>query len=122
LKEDGGSGECCYGAPPHARAVKRHQESPLHQVAGAIDKPGNFLQTQPRRQPPMRLRVGQLLSELASLERLNDEESECRNPAHHACHRQLALNQQIRLVASQIIWPYLAWRFSEVYGKLLDCL
>jgi len=86
--------------PPHARAVKRHQQSTLQEVAGGIDKPGNLLQTQHRRQPARRLRVGQLLSELASLERSNEEESERRNPGHHACHRQLALNEQIRLIAS----------------------
>ena len=91
--------------PPHARGVKRHQQGALHEVAGGIDKPGDFLQTEHRRQPAIRLREGQLLSELAPLERSNVEEPERRDPGHHARHCQLALNQQIGLVASQIVWP-----------------
>src|SRR5271155_1746864 len=94
-----------YFCPPHARAVKRHQESPLHQVAGAIDEAADFLQAQHGRQSTMGFRIGQLFPEVTSLECANEKESERSNAGHHARHRQLPLNQKIGLVASEIIRP-----------------
>lgn len=94
-----------YFRPPHARAVKRHQQSALHEVAGGIDKPGDFLQAEHRRQSAPILRIRQLLPELASLEGPNKEEPQRGNAAHHASHRQLALREQIGLIASELVWP-----------------
>src|SRR5271156_3428333 len=79
-----------YFCPPHARAVKRHQESPLHQVAGAIDKAADFLQAQYTRQSAMGFRIGQLFPKVTSLECANEKESKRRNAGYYASHCQLA--------------------------------
>ena len=55
-----------YFHPPHARAVERHQQGALHEVAGGIDEPGDLVQTEHRRQaaPVLRvLRIRQFLPE-----------------------------------------------------------
>ena len=112
-----------YFHPPHARAIKRHQQGALHEVAGGIDKPGDLVQTEHRRQsaPILRvLRIRQLLPEVAPLEGANEEEPQRGDPAHHASHRQLALREQIGLIASELVWPQLVWGFSKVFSELLN--
>jgi hypothetical protein len=38
-----------YFCAPHARAIERHKQSALHEVAGGVDKPGDFIQAEHRR-------------------------------------------------------------------------
>jgi len=41
---------------------------------------------------------------------------------HHTSHRQLALREQIGLIASEFVWSQLVWGFSKVFSELLDGL
>jgi hypothetical protein len=61
-----------------------------------------------------------LLPELAPLEGANEEESRRGNAAHHASYRQLALREQIGLIASELVWSQLVRPFSKVFSKLLN--
>jgi hypothetical protein len=88
-----------------------------------INKPGDLVQAEHRRQsaPVLRvLRIRQLLPELTPPEGADEEEPQRGNAAHHASHRQLPLREQIGLIASKLVWPQLVRGLSKVFSKLID--
>ena len=95
----------------------------MHQVPGGVNQPRHIFLAEYRRQstPVLGvLRIRQLFPELAPLEGANEEEPQRGNAAHNTSHRQLALREQIGLIASEFVWPQLVWGFSEVFSKLLN--
>src|SRR5271167_2895783 len=80
-------------ASSHAGGVERHQQRSSKQRSGGIDQARNFLPAQHRRQSASVPRVGQELTELVTLERLDEKEAQRRYPVDHGAGRQLALSQ-----------------------------
>ncbi len=58
-----------------------------------------------------------VLPKLVTLQRSNKEEAQCRNASDHRIHAELALFEQVRLIAPKLIRSELVGRFSEVIGE-----
>ena len=90
-------------AIPHAGGVEDHEEGAVQQVASGIDQSGDFLHGQDRGQSAWMLGIGDIGRWQVALQSLIEEKPECGDQAHHGPDRQLAIAQQVRLIASKLI-------------------
>ena len=67
--------------------------------------PGDLLQTQHRGESSVILGIGQIFSELVSLESSDEKETQCGDTGNHSADGELALSEQVGLAASQLIGP-----------------
>ena len=65
-----------------------------------VDQAGHLLHTQDLRQPAGRLRVRRVVEQIATLQRLHEEEAQRRHVEPDGLRLQLPLAQEIRLVAT----------------------
>ena len=56
-------------AIPHAGGVEHHQQGAIHQVASRIEQPAHFFHTENDGQSPRHFREGDVLQQIATLER-----------------------------------------------------
>ena len=64
---------------PHAGRVQDHQHRAVRQIVGGIDHPGDFLDAQDLRQPTRGFGIRRVVEQVASLQRLHEEEAQRRD-------------------------------------------
>ena len=80
-------------AAAQARAVERHQHRAVIEILRARNELAHFVGTQDRGQPPMALRGGQLLLQLAALEHPHKEEAQGGDVESHGPDGELLLSK-----------------------------
>ncbi len=91
-----------------------HQHRAVEQVFGRVDQGHGFFLAQDNRQTAWPLRVGHFLHRIRPLQRLDVEEPNGRRVRGRGSDSNLALFDQIRLIAPDLFGSQLIRRFAEV--------
>ena len=98
---------------PHARRIQDHQHRAVIEAIRRLDQAGHLLHTQDRRQTLGRLRVRRVVEEIATPQRLHEEEPQRRHVEPDGLWLELPRPQEVRLVAAQV-------RVIETVGSTLE--
>jgi hypothetical protein len=104
----------------HAGRVQDHQHRALRQTVGVVDQLRHLLDGQDLRQPTRSVRVGRVVEQVPTLQRLHEEEAQRRDMEADRQRSHLALAQQIRLVRPEMRLIQSIRPALEMLGELLD--
>ena len=105
---------------PHAGRVQDHQHRAVRQTVGGVDHPRHLLDAQDLRQPTRGFRIRRVVEQVATLQRLHEEEAQRRDVEADRQRPHLPLAQQIRLVGPEVRLIQPVRPALEVSGELLD--
>ena len=92
------------------------------EVAGTGDEPLDLVRAEHGRQPPSILRIRQVLLHVAALEDAQEEEPQGGDLDHDRAHGELAVFEQVDVIAPEIVRPDAVETFPGVLAKRLDDL
>src|SRR5271166_5381843 len=105
---------------PHTGSIERHQYDPMKMSQGRVDQTSDLLLTENDRQLQHFLGIGSFGHAPGSLEGLDVEEAQRRQPLVHRIRRQLPLLKQRGLVLADVLRAQLIGGTVEVPGEVFD--
>src|ERR1700681_3452469 len=102
------------------RRVQGHEHRAVEEVTGRVDELRYFLGTQDLREFAIAFGSRNIFEQIASLQRLDIEESKRGHMLLHGAGVQLLLLKQVGLILTQVLRTELVGSLMEMAGKFLD--